>query len=263
MNAHVARVIVPIAPLLAEPRASATMTSQCLNGHRIDVLEAREDWRRVQGPDAYEGWMHRGYLGEAVSDPSARLAGGHLLAQGTERLSLGCVVRSPAGRLRALPLGALVDPGEDVLLGESAGAAELRRRFPPEPSAIVDSALRLYEGTSYLWGGVTPWGADCSGFVQTVFALHGIRTPRDAKDQAQYGVAVPHDPDTAAPADLLFFSDREDGRITHTGIALGESRLVHLALGRGGYAVEDLRTGDAYAMKLRERIRFARRITPR
>ena len=261
MKAHVARVVVPIAPLLAEPRASATMTSQYLNGHRIDVLEARDDWRRVQGPDAYEGWMHRGYLGDSVSDPSARLAGGHLLAQGGDRLSLGCVVRSPAGGVRALPLGALIDPAEEVLVGESAGAAELRRRFPADPAAIIDSGLRLYEGTSYLWGGVTPWGADCSGFVQTVFALHGIRTPRDAKDQAQYGVAVPHDPDAVMPADLLFFSDREDGRITHTGIALGDARLVHLALGRGGYAVENLRAGDGYTTKLRERIRFARRVT--
>ena len=263
MKAHVVRVVVPIAPLLGEPRASGTMTSQYLNGHRIDVLEGRDDWRRVQGPDAYEGWMHRGYLGDSVADLSSRLAGGHLLAQGSERLSLGCVARSHGGRVRALPLGALLDPDEDALTGESAGAAELRRRFPAEPAAIVESALRLYEGTSYLWGGVTPWGADCSGFVQTVFALHGIRTPRDAKDQAQYGVAAPHDPDALAPADLVFFSDREDGRITHTAIALGDARVVHLALGRGGYAVENLRRGDGYATKLRERIRFARRIVGR
>jgi cell wall-associated NlpC family hydrolase len=260
MTVRLARVVVPIAPLLSEPRASASLSTQYLNGHRIDILEQRDDWRRVQGPDGYEGWMHRGYLGDAVSDASARLAGGHLLAQGHDRVSLGCVVRSRAGRTRALPLGALLDPDEDPQSGEVAGPAELWQRFPTEPAAIIQSARRLYEGTSYLWGGVTPWGADCSGFVQTIFALHGIRTPRDARDQAHRGVTVPHDPEALAPADLVFYSDREDARITHVTIALGNARVVHVALGRGGYAVEDLRGDDPYVVKLRERARFARRL---
>jgi cell wall-associated NlpC family hydrolase len=157
-------------------------------------------------------------------------------------------------------LGALLDPDEEPQTGEVAGAAELRRRFPAEAAAIVQSGRRLYEGASYLWGGVTPWGADCSGFVQTIFALHGIRTPRDARDQAHRGVPVPHDPEALAPADLVFYSDREDARITHVAIALGDARVVHLALGRGGYAVEDLRDSDPYIVKLRERTRFARRL---
>ena len=42
------------------------------------------------------------------------------------------------------------------------------------------------------------------------------------------------------PGDLLFFSDRDDRRITHVGISLGDESMVHLALGRGGYAVERL-----------------------
>jgi cell wall-associated NlpC family hydrolase len=62
------------------------------------------------------------------------------------------------------------------------------------------------------------------------------------------------------PADLLFFSDETDGKITHVAISLGGMRVVHLALGRGGYAVDDLESGDEYTDLLLERFRFARRI---
>src|SRR2546423_970093 len=62
-------------------------------------------------------------------------------------------------------------------------------------------------------------------------------------------------------ADLAFFSDREDRHITHVAIALGGKRLVHLALGRGGFAVERLDdVRDAYVAKLTERFLFARRV---
>ncbi|HZO18876.1 MAG TPA: hypothetical protein VFB46_07820, partial [Gemmatimonadaceae bacterium] len=57
-----------------------------------------------------------------------------------------------------------------------------------------------------------------------------------------------------------FFSDRPDRRITHVAISCGGPRLVHLALGRGGYRVEDLTdTADAYVKALLDRFLFARR----
>jgi cell wall-associated NlpC family hydrolase len=62
-------------------------------------------------------------------------------------------------------------------------------------------------------------------------------------------------------ADLLFFSDREDKRVTHVGIAAGEKRMVHLGLGRGGYSIERLSDRkDAYAVLMRKRFLFARRV---
>ena len=62
------------------------------------------------------------------------------------------------------------------------------------------------------------------------------------------------------PADLLFFSDEPDGKITHVAISLGGTRVVHLALGRGGYSVDDLESGDEYTSLLLKRYRFGRRI---
>jgi gamma-D-glutamyl-L-lysine dipeptidyl-peptidase len=179
----------------------------------------------------------------------------------TGRISLGCVTTDARGNRRAMPLGAMLVAGEQVISGEVVEADARVARFPTEAHAITESALRYFEGTSYLWGGVTPWGADCSGIVQAVFSLHGLQLRRDAWQQAEQGEAGDDDIMAAHIGDLLYFSDRVDTHITHVAIALGERRLVHLALGRGGYAVEQLDDPhDPYVAKLRERFVRARRV---
>ncbi|MEO7712896.1 MAG: SH3 domain-containing C40 family peptidase [Gemmatimonadaceae bacterium] len=244
----------PLAPVFAEPRVASAQISQLVAGRCLDLLERRDDWYRIRGPDEYEGWLHRGYLSPAACDGARKIV--HL-----DRVSLGCVTTNGAGGRRAMPLGSLLSPEERVESGDAIGIADRETRFPSEARAITRSAQLFFEGTSYLWGGVTPWGADCSGLVQTVFWLHGIQLRRDAWQQAEQGMQGERDPLAAHAGDLLFFSDRVDHQISHVAIALGDQRLVHLALGRGGFAVDNLTDErDPYVAKLRERFVHARRV---
>jgi hypothetical protein len=253
-NVQRAAVRSAVAPLFAEPSVSSVQISQLLAGHPIEMLEERDGWWRVRGLDRYEGWMHRGYLGNGeLHAAEMRLP---------SRLALGCVTAHASGR-RALPLGAYLEADEQVLSGEIVTSAERSARFPLQANAITGSARRYFEGTSYLWGGVTPWGADCSGLVQSCFALHGLLLPRDAWQQASQGEPGEDSPLDAREGDLLFFSDREDRRVTHVAISMGGSSIVHLALGRGGYAIDRLDDDrDPYVRSLRERFAFARRVLP-
>ena len=249
-----ATVRTPVAPMFAEPRVASAQISQLVAGREVDLLETRDDWHRVCGPDEYEGWLHRGYLALAPHETARQ--SGHVA-----RVSLGCVTTDGQGGRRAMPLGALLAPEERVKSGEAIAAAEQSARFPTEAQAITRSAQHYVEGTSYLWGGVTPWGADCSGIVQSVFLLHGVQLRRDAWQQSLQGAPGERDIMLARAGDLLFFSDRVDQHVTHVAIALGERRVVHLALGRGGYAVERLDDArDAYVAKLRDRFVTARRV---
>ena len=249
-----AMVVAAVAPLHAEPKVSSTQISQYLAGAALAILEDLRDWLFVRGGDGYEGWMHQGYVARirpAVMRPNG----------GQARISLGAAVRDRAGTRRELPLGASLAPDDVVESGEVATAAELAERFPSTPEAIARTAERYFVGASYQWGGVTPWGADCSGFVQAIYALHGVTLPRDAWQQALEGVDAGREVSGLAPADLLFFSDRPDRHVTHVGMALGDGRMAHVALGRGGFALERLDDGrDPFVRSLLDRFLFAKRM---
>lgn len=248
-----ALVRTPIAPMYAEPDVASAQLSQRVAGHEVELLEANDDWFRARGTDRYEGWIHRGFL---VPAPPTTARGSAQVV----RVSLGCVTRTASGDRRALPLSAKLSPEEVVQSGEIVNVTDMADRFPGTAVAITRSARELFEGTPYLWGGITPWGADCSGFVQTIYGLHGVDLPRDAWQQSEEGNDAGK-LEKLEPADLAFFTDRPDRRASHVAIALGKNRLVHLALGRGGYATENLSDGrDGYVAKLRGRFLCARRV---
>jgi cell wall-associated NlpC family hydrolase len=66
---------------------------------------------------------------------------------------------------------------------------------------------------------------DCSGFVQTVFKVLGIKLPRDAYQQAKLGKTV-ESLSAAETGDIVFFQN-EENNITHVGIFLGGGQVVH------------------------------------
>jgi gamma-D-glutamyl-L-lysine dipeptidyl-peptidase len=245
-----------IAPMLCEPDVRTTQVSQLLHGHVARVIERKGLWLHVKGADGYAGWIHQGYV-TTVPDTSESLE--NTGWDDARPLSLGCTVRDEHGATRKLPLGALITEGQERVGGLAMTLAERRTSFPSEADSITASAMTFFEGTSYEWGGVTPWGCDCSGLVSSSFQLHGVRVPRDAWMQAMTGSPVESIGDLR-PADLLFFSDEPEGKITHVAISLGETRVVHLALGRGGYAVDDLASPEEYTALLVQRFRFGRRI---
>ena len=246
-----------VAPLHAAPRATSEQVSQSVAGHVIVILETRDGWRRVRLPDGYEGWMHEGYLdSRPMTDREAAAW------KESARYSLGCAILDSATDMeRTLPLGARVAPNARIVSGGVLNEKEIRRRHPPVGIEICASAARWFWSTSYQWGGITPWGADCSGMVQTVFGMHGMRLPRDACQQAELGTALALTPDAWHAGDLLFFSERPDRRITHVALVAEAAALMHVAIGRGGFAVERLDHAlDSYAVGLMGRLRSARRV---
>jgi len=248
--------IAAIAPMLCEPDVRTTQVSQLLHGHIAQVVERNGLWLHIKGADGYAGWVHQGYV-VTMPDPVPPLT--ETGWNDPRPLSLGCTVRDEHGATRKLPLGALITEGQDRVGGLAMVLDERRHSFPPNADSITASAMTFFEGTSYEWGGVTPWGCDCSGLVSSSFQLHGVRVPRDAWMQATTGASV-ESLDELRPADLLFFSDDPEGKITHVAISLGGKKVVHLALGRGGYAVDSLDGHDEYTALLLKRFRFARRI---
>lgn len=90
-------------------------------------------------------------------------------------------------------------------------------------TAMLKTADSL-KGIPYLWGGTTPRGFDCSGFITYVFKNHGISLPRTVSDMWNYGAKVSQ----PQPGDLVFFETYKKGP-SHAGIYIGNNQFIHSA----------------------------------
>jgi cell wall-associated NlpC family hydrolase len=106
---------------------------------------------------------------------------------------------------------AMLEEGDGVFVADLAGSP-------------VDVARR-YLGSPYEWGGMTERGIDCSGLVHMSFRRVGRLVPRDADQQALFGVQVT----SPEPGDLVVYGDPVD----HIAFWLGDGRILH-STGRGG-----------------------------
>ena len=92
---------------------------------------------------------------------------------------------------------------------------------------LVSSATSLL-GVPYVFGGVSPSGFDCSGFIQYVFASAGIVLPRMADEQYFATVRV----DRPREGDLVFFETYCPG-VSHVGMYLGRNEFIHASSNHG------------------------------
>ncbi|WP_085522184.1 C40 family peptidase [Tuberibacillus sp. Marseille-P3662] len=93
----------------------------------------------------------------------------------------------------------------------------------------VTSIAQQLIGVPYQYGGTTPNGFDCSGFIQYVFSKAGVSVPRTSGGQYSAGSSV----SSPSAGDLVFFSTDGSGGVSHAGISLGGNRFIHASSSRG------------------------------
>ena len=125
-------------------------------------------------------------------------------------------------------------PGSSSDAGSSSAVTSATR------NAIVAYA-KQFLGNPYVYGGTSLTnGADCSGFVMSVFAHFGISTGRSSRDQAAKGREIPVS--EVQPGDLLFYAS--GNYINHVGIYVGGGQIIHSSTPATGicYAPSNYRT---------------------
>ncbi len=263
-------VRVALAPVRSGPNVRAELVSQELLGAVLDVTEERGEWARCRGEDGYEGWLHQGGL--AIRDADEVEAWWDD-AGGRPAVSLDATLEDAKGhRFIRLPWGARIAvDGETAHLPDGRRGRlvegrwvlweEVASHFRQEGEAVEATAAEWY-GVPYVWGGRTRWGADCSGFVQAVYRVHGFLLPRDSHQQAEVG--EPIDPGESyralRPGDLLYFHGRESERVTHVALSLGASRILHAAEANGEIKADDLSGSSGLERSLAIRLSGVRRL---
>lgn len=216
-----------LAPCRKEPSDQAEMVTQLLFGDAFEVLEEQDNWHRIRLEwDHYECWVDRKqYIN--VSKATFENLRDNPSPVATDLVSLITDLKS--GQTFPIVAGSSMPfwyDGDVRIEDQHFRFEGSVRMFQQEPAreAIVETAL-MYMNAPYLWGGRSPFGADCSGFVQAVYKQNGFRIKRDAWQQVEAGDAYSF-VEEAQPGDLAFF-DNEEGRITHVGIICGENRIIH------------------------------------
>ena len=231
--------------MYSAPSAEKDVVSQAFLGQTVGILEAKGPFVKVETPDRYRGWILTGALSRYATAAAPRYASRGRVAE--VRSLIANVYRETdvtTARPRAkAPLGARLEvldgPIQDhwyqVRLpnGQAAfvqkGDVEILDAASPRPpgtSADLVATGRRLIGVPYLWGGMTPLGVDCSGFVSLVYRVHGRVLPRDADLQFADPRAQVVERSDLQPGDLLFFG-RAASKITHVGMYLGEGRFIN------------------------------------
>jgi cell wall-associated NlpC family hydrolase len=130
--------------------------------------------------------------------------------------------------------GAVPKPFPGATVPKPPAPVAPRGVAPPSAPLLIATALS-YRGVPYRNGGSDPAGFDCSGFVQWVFAQHGVAMPREVRDQFEFGDKVKRG--DVEPGDLVFFETVSKGA-SHVGIALGNDQFVHAPSSRGVVRIE-------------------------
>lgn len=232
-------------------RESPDLTSKTLTllaeGAQYLVIGQEGDFLKVAVDSDLTGYVHKDYmttstkLPEAVSneeeqakkeDEEKRRQEAQAAIQALEQAkesagsSAAAANQPSSGLIAANPEEAsdptVAAPTPDQITGtkapENSGAVENATR-----NAVVAYA-KQFTGNPYKYGGTSLTdGADCSGFVMSVYAHFGISTGRSSRDQAEHGTEI--SVDSVQPGDLLFYAS--GGTINHVGIYIGGGQIIH------------------------------------
>ncbi len=112
------------------------------------------------------------------------------------------------------------------------------------PDQIAEYALK-FKGVPYKWGGTTPSGFDCSGYIRYVYGNFGISLPRTSAEQFNVGTAVSKS--NLKKGDLVFFANTYKPGISHTGIYIGNGNVISAE--SQGISISNINTNPYWAPK--------------
>lgn len=227
--------IAPVTEIHAEPHMTSMPVSSLMHGEEFAVLDVAGEW-------AWGYCLHDDYLGYLrFADLGDDFTATHMVSAPATLLVATPSIKAPV--LARYPMGAQIVCGEASKCGRflACEGGWIPIVHLAEPGQVEGSPADLAEklvGVPYSWGGRSGNALDCSGLVQLVFGLKGIKAPRDADmQQAGFGEELSED-EALQRGDLVFFPG-------HVGIMADESNLIHSNGAAMAVSIEPLEAATA------------------
>ncbi|MDM8148174.1 C40 family peptidase [Priestia megaterium] len=215
--------------------------TQLLLGEEVYVTERKGKWAKIVIPSQFSSKDERGYPGwvpshqlisqaeySPLNKPTAVVTAAIATLQlAEEALQISYQTRLPLLKEDKEWLEVQTPVGSGKIKRQDAVVIEDRNRKATKGTGdMIIAAGEQFLNLPYLWGGMSAWGYDCSGFAYATHKANGYLIPRDATDQARRGKEVGLD--SIQPGDLLFFAhEKGEGSIHHVGIYYGNGKMLH------------------------------------
>jgi hypothetical protein len=207
-----------IIPVRASANERSEQVSQLLFGESYEIMQKRGNWIYIRSlHDDYEGWIDK-MMSLEINESDIPGENLIVLQELINKIEL------PDGSLANIPAGSVIPKPDQEGSFMFTGKNHKLKTAQNTDRSLTESS-KLFLNTPYLWGGKSPFGMDCSGYVQLVYRMHDIYLPRDASMQVEHGetICFRHD---AKAGDLAFFENTK-GKIIHVGIILDENQIIH------------------------------------
>lgn len=233
-------VLDNVVNLFSKPDATVDVVTQAIVGTTLTIEESSAGWHYVRLPDRYHGWIEARHVRQYAPYESPYASTGPVAEI---QSLLAFLHRQPDNTSLApalqVPIGTRLEVAEEreervrVVLPDSAnlwlrrGDVVLLEYNSPRPRGTVQQIIataKRFLGLPYMWGGTTPLGVDCSGFVQLAHHLHGVFLLRDANIQYTQADLLPVEREDLKPGDLVFFGRQA---ITHVGLYMADGEFIH------------------------------------
>ena len=233
-------VLNNVVNLFSQPDTGVDVVTQAIVGTSLAIEKSTDGWHYVRLPDTYHGWIEARHVRQYTPDEPPYASAGQV-AEIQELLAFlhhrpDSTALAPALQVT---IGARLEVAEEheervrVVLPDGSALwmrwndVVISEADSPRPRGTVQQVLetaKRFLGLPYMWGGTTPLGIDCSGFVQLAYYLHGVSLLRDSSIQYTQPGLLPVERDELEAGDLVFFGRQA---ITHVGLVLGDGKFIH------------------------------------